>query len=112
MDDHVSADIGDLHHAGHQFAQWHSATDEKFAAAHRSIEESVQSGWVGASAEAMTARLETMRTAGTAITENLNGHSTHMTSAAVRYSTTEDVSSAEIVRATDVSDSAPKLLNL
>lgn len=115
MNDHVNADIGDLFHAGHQFSEWHIETHEAFDSAHRSMAESVTSGWVGSSAAAMAARLETMRTAGTAITDQLNGHSTHMSASATAYVTTENQSAGEITRTTSASadsGSPGKLLNL
>lgn len=90
MDQNLRVDPADLHHAGHQIGGWHVDTHDSFTTAHAGIASSVASGWIGSSAEAMSARLASMRTAGTAITSNLNSHSEHMASSATNYETTDD----------------------
>ena len=67
MGDHVEVDVTELHHTGHQIANWHLDTERAFTDDHQAIEESVASGWVGSSADAMNQRLQSMRAAGTAI---------------------------------------------
>lgn len=111
MGDHVEVDVAELHHAGHQVNNWHIDTELAFSRDHQAIEESVSSGWVGSSADAMNQRLQSMRTAGTAITSGLNGHSTHMSSAATRYGRTE-AESAESLENVSESDDGPPLLDL
>jgi uncharacterized protein YukE len=109
MGDHVDVDVTELHHAGHQIADWHIDTERAFTSDHQAMEESVASGWVGSSADAMSQRLQTMRAAGTAIAAGLNGHSTHMSSAAYRYSQTEGESARTLQNITRSDDDKPLL---
>lgn len=109
MGDQVEVDVTELHHAGHQIANWHLDTERAFTNDHQAIEESVASGWVGSSADAMNQRLQSMRSAGTAIAAGLNGHSAHMSSAAIRYSQNEQTSARTLQHITRSDDDKPLL---
>ncbi|QKT08853.1 hypothetical protein HUN08_17785 [Gordonia sp. X0973] len=84
-----SANTDSLHHSGHKCNTMHIETHEVMRSACSGIESAVDSGWIGASAEAMRSRLEAIRTAGTHITGQLNEHSGRFHSTAASYTTTE-----------------------
>lgn len=85
----MSVDPADLHQSGHFCNTYHGETQDKFDSAHEGIAGAVGSGWVGSSAEAMSAALETMRSSGDAIVGRLAKHADDFTSAAHSYQQTE-----------------------
>lgn len=88
--EHIQVQPTDLHYTGHQLNGMSTDCDTTFSTAHSGIETAVASGWVGASATAMSSRLDTMRASAQSITTRLGDHSTHMHSAGNSYTHTDD----------------------
>ncbi|GAA3717528.1 WXG100 family type VII secretion target [Gordonia hankookensis] len=94
--DQVAVSPDDLHHDGYRLAGWQSESDDVYSGAHAQIESAVASGWVGASAAAMSTRLESMRSAAQALTTRIGDHSTHFRTSAAHYTNTDQSSAGRI----------------
>ncbi|MGC4962951.1 WXG100 family type VII secretion target [Gordonia sp. DT101] len=92
----VTVSPDDLHRDGYRLAGWQSESDDVYSGAHAEIESAVASGWVGASAAAMSSRVESMRAAAETLTTRMGDHSTHFRTSAVHYTTTDDSSAGRI----------------
>ena len=96
MGDSLHVDPLDLHHSGKRTAELHQDSRQTFSRAHAEASDAVAAGWVGSSAEAMSAYLEDSRAAAAQITAQLSAHATHFHSAASGYTTTDEKNGATV----------------
>ena len=95
-EDALRVDPLDLHHSGKRTAELHRDSQDTFARAHAEASGAVAAGWVGNSAEAMSAYLEEARAAAAEITAQLSEHSTHFHAAATGYTSTDGKNGAAV----------------
>ncbi|MGC5258243.1 WXG100 family type VII secretion target [Gordonia sp. DT218] len=95
MGEHVNVDPADLRYGAHQLGGWHDDTAEIFDSGHRRVGEA-SAGWVGASAAALTERLDALRASAEAVTTRLGDHSTKFALSAHKFES-QDESSGEAI---------------
>ena len=83
MGESLHVDPIDLHHSGKRTDELHQDSQQTFSRAHAEASGAVDAGWVGRSAEAMTAYLDDARAASAAITAQLFEHASHFHTAAI-----------------------------
>ncbi|SIS23953.1 WXG100 family type VII secretion target [Williamsia sterculiae] len=104
MTDDMQVRTASLQHSGQRVASLHADTQQACSSAHQQIESAVSSGWIGASAGAMQARLASMRAAADQVTSRMNDHAVAFHASANEYSNSDE-SSAEVF--TEVGEDEP-----
>ncbi|QMU22126.1 hypothetical protein [Gordonia rubripertincta] len=97
MSDKVSVDLVELRYGGHQLSGWHVESSDTFGVGFRRVAEAAETGWVGASAKALSEKLDALQASARAVTIRLGENASGFVHAASTYGVQDAAAGATLV---------------